>query len=49
MEYNINVKIIAESIQHYGKTIKARSAWKNAQNLSRQSVRQSVEKSTVIT
>lgn len=31
------------------KTIKAPSAWKNAQNLSKQSVRQSVEKSTVIT
>nr|DAJ33327.1 MAG TPA: hypothetical protein [Herelleviridae sp.] len=30
-------------------TIKARFAWKNAPNLSSQSVRQSVEKSTVIT
>ena len=46
----IDKGIIADSIQHYGKkTIKARSAWKNAQNLSKQSARQSVEKSTVIT
>lgn len=31
------------------KIIKVQSVWKNAQNLSKQSVRQNVEKSTVIT
>lgn len=45
----IDKGIITDSIQHYGKTIKVQSAWKNAPSLSKQSVRQNVEESTVIT
>lgn len=45
----IDKGVVAESILHYGKIIKVQSVWKNAPSLSRQSVRQSVEKSTVIT
>lgn len=45
----INKGVIAESILRYGRNNQTRFAWKNAQSLSKQSVRQSVEKSTVIT
>lgn len=45
----INKGVIAESILRYGRNNQTRFAWKNAQSLSKQSVRQSAEKSTVIT